>query len=353
MGLPSINIEFKTKGVTAIQRSERGIVAIIIEDNTEGGKEIEIFKSVSDIDSTVFNARNYEYLKLLYDGAPYKVIVVRKDTEVEGYSRELKILESYKWNYLTIPNIMPSNVTMVGDWIKEQRSQQKTFKAVLPNYPADSQGIINFTTENIMSSHSDEIFECNEYCVRIAGVLAGLSLARSSTYFVLSDILYCDLHEEPDEDIDNGELIIVFDGENYKIGRGVNSFVSFTTEKGQEFSKIKIVEGVDLVNDDIRTTFEDNYVGKIRNDYDGKQMFVASVNAYFKSLQGDVLDSSFDNKCSVDIEKQGLFLQSQGKDISTMADIDIAQYNTGSSVFIASNVKFVDAMEDLSMTNYM
>ncbi len=353
MGLPSINIEFKTKGVTAIKRSERGIVALIIEDETEGGKEIEIFKSVSDIDSTVFTNRNYEYLKLLYEGAPYRVIVVRKDTSVVGYSKELKILESYKWNYLTIPNIEAGDVTMVGAWIKEQRAQQKTFKAVLPNYTADCEGIINFTTENILSTHSDEIFECNEYCVRIAGVLAGLSLARSSTYFVLSDILYCDLHEEPDEDIDNGELIIIFDGENYKIGRGVNSFTSFTTEKGQEFSKIKIVEGVDLVNDDIRTTFEDYYIGKIRNDYDGKQMFVASVNAYFKSLQGDVLDSSFANSCSVDIEKQGLFLQSQGKDISTMAEIDIAQYNTGSSVFIASNIKFVDAMEDLNMVNYM
>ncbi len=86
MGLPVINIEFKTKGVTVIKRSERGIVAIIIEDDTEGGKEIEVLKSVSDIDSTVYNVRNYEYLKLLYDGAPYRVIVVRKDTSIEGYS---------------------------------------------------------------------------------------------------------------------------------------------------------------------------------------------------------------------------------------------------------------------------
>ena len=29
MGLPEINIIFKTKGLTAIQRSERGIVAVI------------------------------------------------------------------------------------------------------------------------------------------------------------------------------------------------------------------------------------------------------------------------------------------------------------------------------------
>ena len=32
-----------------------------------------------------------------------------------------------------------------------------------------------------------------------------------------------------------------------------------------------------------------------------------------------------------------------------MSDINIAMYNTGSKVFISSNVKFVDAMEDLSL----
>ncbi len=353
MGLPKINIEFRTKGVTAIKRSERGVVAMIIEDATEGGKEIEIFKSVSDIDSKVFTARNYEYLKLLYAGAPYKVIVVRKDISETGYSKELSTLASYKWNYLAIPKIAESDVELVSTWIKEQRAKQKTFKAVLPNVEADCDGIINFTTDNILSSHSDDIFECNEYCVRIAGVLAGLSLARSSTYYVLSDILYCDLHINEDDDIDNGELLITFDGENYKIARGVNSFTSFTTEKGEEFSKIKIVEGIDLINDDIRSTFEDSYIGKIRNDYDGKQMFVAGINGYFRSLEGDVLDSGFDNKCGVDVERQGIYIQSKGVDISTMNEIDIAKYNTGSNVYIASNIKLVDAMEDLNMVNYM
>ena len=38
MGLPEINIMFKTKGLTAIKRSERGIVAVILKDDTEIGR---------------------------------------------------------------------------------------------------------------------------------------------------------------------------------------------------------------------------------------------------------------------------------------------------------------------------
>lgn len=92
--------------------------------------------------------------------------------------------------------------------------------------------------------------------------------------------------DDPNDRINNGELIIVFDGKKYKIGRGVNSFVSFTATKGEDIRKIKIVEGMDLYMDDIRDTFEEYYVGKVINDYDNKQAFVAAIGAYHKELLG-------------------------------------------------------------------
>lgn len=169
------------------------------------------------------------------------------------------------------------------------------------------------------------------------------------TYYVLNDISSADVPDDPNERIDAGELILVFDGEKYKIGRGVNSLVTFTTDKGEDFSKIKIMEGVDLYQDDIRDTFEESYVGKVRNDYDAKQMFVAAIRAYQKSLQPDVLDQSNDNTAAIDVEEQRLYIESKGIDTSAMDDTAVAKYNTGSKVFITSSVKFVDAMEDLKL----
>ena len=350
MGLPEINIIFKTKGLTAIQRSERGIVAVILKDDTEGGQPVSIYKSILDVDFSQFTQRNYEYLKLLYEGGPYKVIVVKVPTTTESLSPWLKKLRDLKWNYLTVPGITNDEKTLISAWIKEEREKDhKTFKAVLPECVADHEGIINLTTGNIKSTLGGEAFSTAEYCARIAGVLAGLSLARSSTYFVLSDIVSADVPDDPDERIDKGELVIVFDSEKYKIGRGVNSLTTFTAEHGEEFSKIKIMEGVDLYQDDIRSTFEDAYVGKVINDYDNKQAFVAAIRAYQKSLEGNVLDRSFDNTAAVDIEQQRLYIEGKGIDTTDMSDINIAMYNTGSKVFISSNVKFVDAMEDLSL----
>lgn len=353
MGLPSINIIFKTKGVTAIKRSARGIVALVIKDDTEGGKSFEVFKSVADIDFTKFTKRNYEYLKLIYEGSPSKVIVIRLATAATDYNAALRQLKDLRWNYLTIPSIDAENLTVVSAWIKEQRKVQKTFKAILPKCVADHEGIINSTTDNIKSILSETAFTTAEYCARFAGVLAGLPLTRSSTYYVLSDIISADIPEDPNERIDKGELIIVYDSENYKIGRGVNSLTTFTTEHGEEFSKIKIIEGVDLYNDDVRSTFEDNYIGKYRNDYDNKQAFVAAVNAYNKALEGDVLDKTYDNKTFIDVDAQRQYLESKGINTSEMDDVAIAMANTGARVFVAGNIKFVDAMEDLDMVNHM
>lgn len=350
MGLPQINIIFKTKGLTAIKRSGRGIVAVILKDDTEGGETFNVYNSVLDVDFEHYTARNYEYLKLIYEGGPYKVIVVRVKTTDADLSAALKQLAVVRWNYLTIPQLAEGDQTLVTAFIKEARDKShKTFKTVLANCVADHEGIINFTTDNIQSTLSATKFSAAEYCARIAGVLAGLSLARSSTYFVLSDITSCDLKDDPDDCIDKGQLIIVFDSEDYKIGRGVNSLTTFTAEKGEEFSKIKIMEGVDLYQDDIRSMFESAYVGNVINDYDNKQAFVGAVRAYQKALEGDVLDRSYDNTAEIDLDAQRNYLESKGIDTEGMDDMAIAMYNTGSRVFLASHVKFVDAMEDLDL----
>ena len=62
------------------------------------------------------------------------------------------------------------------------------------------------------------------------------------------------------------------------------------------------------------------------------------------------ITSTFDNTAAIDVEAQETYLQSQGTDTSEMDETALAQANTGSKVFIASNVKFVDAMEDLKLT---
>ena len=66
-------------------------------------------------------------------------------------------------------------------------------------------------------------------------------------------------------------------------------------------------------------------------------------------IAGDVLDPDYDSTVAVDIDAQRAYLEDHGTDTSEMEDIDIAKANTGSTVYLVCSVKFVDAMEDLTL----
>ena len=137
LGLPNFNFIFQSKGVSAIERSARGIVAVILKDDTEG-EEQNVYNKVDDVDFTQWTEDNYNYLKLIYEGAPSKVIAMRVATNVESYNAVLKKLKDLKWNYLCIPGIKAADTTMIGAWIKQYRNdEKKTFKVVLPHYAGD------------------------------------------------------------------------------------------------------------------------------------------------------------------------------------------------------------------------
>ncbi|SKC82937.1 phage tail sheath C-terminal domain-containing protein [Maledivibacter halophilus] len=352
MGLPEILINFKTQGTTAIDRSARGIVALILKDDTKDF-DTKLYKSVQEVDSEDWTEENKDYIEKTFMGTPREVIVERIAKADTDYSKALARLKNKKWNYLAVPGIEEGNTENIVSWIKTERdTNKKTYKAVLPNAAGDHEGIINFTTESIKVK--DKIYSAGQYTGRIAGILAGLPFTRSATYYQLSEVEAVTASTDPDADIDGGKLILVNDGTKIKIGRGVNSLTSLDGAKGEEFKKIKIVDAVDLMRDDIRNTFDGSYVGKITNSYDHKVLFLSAVNAYFEELERlEVLDSAYDNKAQIDIQTQRTYLLSRGVDVDSLKPQEIKEYNTGSKVFATAKVKFLDAMEDLQMEIYM
>lgn len=346
MGLPQINIEFTGRAVTAVQRSAMGIVALIIKDDTPTFTTKE-YRDVSEIESTDYTAKNLDYIQKTFLGTPSKVIVEVLPADASDYTEAQTRLTNKKWNFLAIPEISSTDVQTMSSWIISKRTNdKKTFKAVLPNSESDNEGIINFTTTGIVVG--EKTYTTAEYTCRIAGILAGLPFTRSATYYELNEVDSITESATPDEDIDNGELILINDGENIKIGRGVNSLTTTTIEKTEDFKKIKVVDVMDMITDDIRDTFNNYYVGKIPNTYDNQVLFFTSVNAYFKGLAFDsILDPSFNNYATVDVEAQRLAWEGIGTDTTDWDDLKVKEMSFKSNVYALGKVKIVDAMEDL------
>ena len=344
MGLPIIDFIFSTLASSVIARSARGVVALILRDAT-AVPTFYTYNIESDVASEDWTATNLQYIKDAFLGAPNKVIVVRGGAADLNYTTQLATLALKKWDWLAIPGIAVEDVADASSWIMAQRLAKKTFKMVLPNSTSDHEGIVNLGTSGIVVGANT--YTASQYTARIAGILAGLSLARSSTYFKLSEVDAITESERPDDDIDAGKLILINQDGVIKIGRGVNSLTTTTINKPKSFKKIKIIEGMDLIKEDITKAFSDEYVGKVVNTYDNQVLFITAVNRYFRGLEGDVLDPNGDNAAEVNVPAQRAAWEGAEVDTSDMTDQEIKEKAFESNVYLKGNLKFADAMEDL------
>lgn len=347
MGLPKININFFWKMKARTKRNPAGVVALILKDDTQTGDSF-VYKADSSVDG--WTQENAAYIQMVLKGNPREVIVERLETTAESYEVALNRLKNKRFNYLAIPGIQDSETSEITTWIKAKRkNDRKRFKAVLPNTAANDESIINFTAKDIVTKDRTE-YTTAEYTARIAGVLAGLPYNRSSTYFVLDELASVFEVDDPDASIDAGELILINDGENIKIGRGVNSLVTIQPEdnKNDEYKSIRVIEIIDMIHDEIYENFVNHYVGKVPNIYDNQVLFLSEINRGFGELEGlELLDPKSENVAWIDVLAQRSAWEFAGVDTSDWDDQTVKEKSFKRHVFLAGKIKVVDTMEDL------
>lgn len=350
MGLPNINITFKEEGTTAVQRGERGIVALIFRDDArESHFEVQTTTDIPE-DLSDFNKDQIKMALRGYVTPPRKVIGYVIDEEAEDYNEALDYLETVRFDYLVIPEVTSGEADEIASWIKSLRdTKEKKSKAVLPNIDADHEGVVNFTTDNIETE--DDSYTTAEFCSRIAGLIAGTPLTIASTFAPVPEVIDCDrlTRDQLDEAIENGEFVIFNDGEKIKVARGVNSLTTTGEGKQEGFTKIKIVEAMDLIHDDIKRLAEDNYLGKYANSYDNKLLLLVAIQGYLEGLELDgVLESGLSD-VYIDVDKQASYLKETGVDTEDMNEQDIKSANTKDKVFLGASIKILDAIEEIDL----
>lgn len=271
-----------------------------------------------------------------------------EQSENTDYTAAYSYLSTVRYNYLVIPSVASDNkVSEVVSFVKAQREDHNLIKAILPNAAANNEGIINVTTSEFIDDTST--YTTEEYCARVAGIIAGTPLTMSATYSPLQELTDCTRLSRSDADAaeEAGEFIAMWDGEKVKMGRAVNSLTTVTKTKGAQFKKIKIVDAMDMIYSDIRTTIEDDYIGKYPNTFANKCLLISAINNYFASLVKDQVLAAYN--VDIDMEANRAYLAGRGFDVDTMRDSEIRTANTGSNVYLTATLSMVDAIEDITL----
>lgn len=348
MGQPNINITFSTLARTLFQRGSKGTIAMILKDSAGEG-EYTIFSQADIPQALSADSRDAIQRALIGNEFPPEKILL-KVLPVEGeLSDGLDWAGLQTFDYLCGPlDITTPDTTTVVDWIKEQRAAGRKSKAVLPDTAADHEGIINFSATGIQVASGT--LTAAQYCSRIAGILAGTSFEQSATYVTLPEVLDAGrlTRAEADTAEEAGKLVILYDGQKFKTGRAVNSLVTTAEGKGDAFKKIKIVEVMDLIKQDITLTAEDYYVGKYPNSYDSRCLLISAIKGYLDSLAADQILGP-GPLVEIDVDANRKWLSENGFSVAEMSDQEIKVANTGSTVNLKATIQILDVIEDISL----
>ncbi|WP_077369710.1 phage tail sheath C-terminal domain-containing protein [Anaerosalibacter sp. Marseille-P3206] len=348
IGMPKIDIVFRGLGTSAVQRSSGGRTAVlIIKDDTDTTSAFAEYRGIDDLtteEQAKYTPENVQYIKEALEGIPKRLIVVRMAKTLEGESSLTDLLKAIKGKvemncWIGMADATQQETDDLVSFVKSSvTNDKKRYKALV--YKAtkpDDMHIVNLTNEGE-----------NKSIPYMLGYLAGLSLDMSA----IAKPLKIDSVIEPDDldtAINNGEFILYNDEGEVRVARGINSLV--TTGQGitDDMKFILIVEVMDMIYTDIYTTWKRFYKGKYKNSLDNQMLLIGAINSYFKALANDlILDPNFENKTRVDVEKQRLAnIPKYGEEeVATWDDNKIMEMTVGTNVFLAGNIKILNAMED-------
>lgn len=347
MGLPSISVIFKTLAGTAVARSARGVLAIVVQDAT-AAFDSKPYSVSTDMEKDDYTAENYAVLQRAFTAAPYKVIVVRVGAD-GGMDDANAILDRLTFNWLcAVPAGFQEGVAA---YVKARNIKSKAHKVkglVAGQEALDDMHLVNVPNTGVTLLDGTAVTMA-EYLPRLGGVLAACPMTEAVTGKALPELSAVADIAGVDESIDKGNMALYNDEGTVRIGRGVTTLQTMTTgQTSEDMKKITVVEGLDLIREDIAATFKEGYSGKYKNKAANQALFIAAVLAYFRQLQKeDVLDEEFGNTAYVDTEAQKEAWEAIGTDTSDWDDAKAKAMTFHSQVFLAGSIKVLDAMEDL------
>lgn len=195
------------------------------------------------------------------------------------YSTFLNKIESYSFNALGCASTTAAVKSLFVVFTKRMRDEMGVkFQCVLHKYEqADYEGVIS--VENNSTS---------ELVYWTTGAVAGCEINKSNTnkkydgeYSVNVDYTQTQLEQA----IDAGKFIFHKVGDEVRVLEDINTLVTTTDEKGDDFKSNQTIHILDQIANDIAALFNTKYLGSIPNDESGRVSLWNDIVSHHNQLQ--------------------------------------------------------------------
>ena len=254
--------------------------------------------------------------------------------EVTDISAALDVFENYKFNILAIPQTGSTTKAQAVQWVEGMRKDKGVkVQCVLSEYAGDSEAVIS-TWQGYTLEDGTAISKA-QTVLAVASMEAGAAITESLTGAVIPGaIAVADAptkHDDIVEALEAGKLILSRrDDGMIVIEKDQNTLHTFTPTHGYIFSKNRPLRVLDQIGNDIKGLFNKNFLGKVGNDDEGREIFKNDLVAYFRQLEGMGAIQNF-----------------------RPDDVLVLPGNDSDSVVVQLYVQPVDSMEKLYLTVFV
>lgn len=252
-------------------------------------------------------------------------------TATNDFGEFFELIKMAKWQVLAMFSTESQVQSNTINLIKTLREEEGRYvqAVVCNNATVDYEGIINNVCGAVINGVE---YSASDFVAIVAGMTAGASFNESNTARKIEGATKI-IGELTDADIKKGLqkghfILSTSSSGNIKVEQDINSLHTFTIDKGYVFSKNRVIRTLDEIGTTTCVTWEDNYMGKVDNNEDGRTAFKADLIQYANELMRLNGITEFDSLEDLKVERG--------------SDIDV--------VLVDWNVKPVDSMEKLYMT---
>lgn len=328
--LPGAYINIKTNEPLSITSLDRGKVLILQE--LSAGTNNQIYKKTYEDDTFPAEATADDKklsMLALKNAKEVYVYKLKNNHTANDIKTALSNIKTFMFDVLVYPYDTGKEEikALIKEFIEDLRNTDGVkVTAVMANYTANSEAVINVVQSFVLED--DAKLKPEQVAVYVAGLSAGASITTSNTGKIIQGIKDVEprfTKSEMEAGVRDGKFLFKVDNNaNVSVLYDINSLTTFTPEKGNIFAKNRVIRTLDGIASDIARVFEANFVGKLNNNADGRNVLKSTLIEYFKNMQRLNAIDDFDAK-----------------------DVDIKEGSTIESVIIDARIKPIDSVEKI------
>lgn len=248
------------------------------------------------------------------------------------YAKFLTAIEPYTFDVLIYDGTDSVTIQAVAAFVKRlSNNVGRKCQAVMAGDEAvacNSEFVI--AVKNGVKLNDGTVLTANQATWWAGGAEAGALYNESLTYAQYPYALEANpklTDAQAQEAVEKGQLCFIDNFDSVKVCTDINSLTTVTTDKGQEFSKNRVMRVLMQFCNDVYRQFSLHYIGKTNNNESGRSLLKAWIVGYLNEMQANNGIQNFEAD-----------------------DVTVSAGNAVDSVVVDAAIQPVDSIEKIYMT---